>query len=177
MELYSDEMTTTVELLIIWHSRTGAARQLADAAHAGAQTVADELGDTRLRIRQVPAAEVHAPDLLQAQGYIFCAPENLGSLSGTMKECLDRNYYDILDHVAGRPYAIAIAAGTDGSGACRQLERVATGWRLHLAAPALIARNGAQLPEDILAPKTLSPEHQAAAHELGGTVAGLLLLA
>lgn len=169
-------MATSVILLIIWHSRTGAARQLAEAAQAGAHAVATEMSDDRLLVRLLRAEEVQADDLLQAQGYVFCAPENLGSLSGAMKECLDRTYYAVLDQIAGRPYGMAIAAGTDGAGACRQLERIATGWRLQLATPALIARNGAQHPADILAEKTLSAEHASAATELGGMVAGLLLL-
>ena len=56
-----------------------------------------------------------------------------------------------LDRIEGRPYAVIVAAGTDGSGAARQIERIATGWRLKEVAPALIVRNGAQTPEAILA--------------------------
>jgi len=164
-------------LLIAWHSRTGAARQLAEAAEAGALSASREMADERLVVRRLAADAVGANDLRAAHGYVFCAPENLGSLSGAMKECLDRNYYAVLDELAGRPYTLAIAAGTDGEGARRQFERVATGWRLALAAPALVARNGAQEPEDILAPKILAEEHREAAAELGATVAALLLLA
>ena len=35
--------------------------------------------------------------------------------------------YDALDRVNGRPYAAVIAAGTDGAGAARQLQRIARG--------------------------------------------------
>ena len=163
-------------LLIVWHSRTGAARQLSEAAEAGALAAAREMNDERLQVDRLEAEEVQPEHLLAAHGYVFCAPENLASLSGAMKEFFDRNYYPVLDQLAGRPYGLAIAAGTDGDNARRQTERIATGWRLELAIPALIAMNGAQSPEEILAPKTLAEEHRDKAAEIGGTVAALLLL-
>lgn len=163
-------------LLIVWHSRTGAARQLADAAADGARDVLRELDATdQLTLRSLPAQEAQAHDLLQADAYLFCAPENLGSLSGAMKEFFDRCYYDVLDHLNGRPYALAISAGSDGQGAVRQTERICTGWRLRSVAPAHIAHTDAQTPEAILAVKTLSPAQLEAARTLGGTLAALLV--
>ena len=47
-----------------------------------------------------------------------------------MKDFFDRIYYGVLDRVNGRPYAVIIAAGTDGEGAARQIQRIATGLRL-----------------------------------------------
>lgn len=167
---------TCRRLLILWHSRTGAARQLADAAAHGARQVAHDLADSRLRVQCCNATAVTLDDWLRADGYLFCAPENLGSLSGAMKECFDQAYYALEGRIEGRPYALAIAAGTDGEGARRQVERIVTGWRLQAIAPALIARNGAQQRDQILAPKRLSAEHADAAAELGGTLAGWLLL-
>lgn len=168
--------TSPPRLLIVWHSRTGAARQLSEAAETGAREAAREM-DEPLQIERLAAADATPEHLRQAHGYVFCAPENLASLSGAMKEFFDRNYYEVLEQLAGRPYGLAIAAGTDGDNARRQLERIATGWRLELATPALIAKNGAQEPADILAPKILADEHRAQATEIGGTVAALLLLA
>lgn len=162
-------------LLIVWHSRTGAARQMAEAAAAGAREVVQEM-QGKLDIRILQAEQAQPQDLLSAQGYLFAAPENLGSVSGEMKAFFDRNYYAVLDQLAGRPYALLIAAGTDGTGAQRQIERIATGWRLRLIAPALVARNGAQTPEAILAPKTISPEVRADCSEMGGLLAATLLL-
>jgi len=181
-------------LLIVWHSRTGAAQAMAQAAAAGARdvaawAVADEDQDAAvdaevqltLDIVMLPAAEVQAADLLQSDGYLFCAPENLGTLSGAMKECFDRCYYGVLDAegvspIGGRPYGLMISAGTDGTGAARQAERICTGWRLSLAAAPLIARNGAQFPAQILTPKTVAPEVLEDCKELGGLLAGLLLI-
>ncbi len=163
-------------LLIVWHSRTGAARQLAEAAARGAREVADELeAGEQLRVALKPADQAQAADLLAAQAYMFCAPENLAALSGAMKEFFDRNYYAVLDQLNGRPYALAVSAGSDGSNAVRQAERICTGWRLNAIAPALIVNTSAQSPEKILATKTLGQAELEAAATLGGTLAALLL--
>jgi hypothetical protein len=69
---------------------------------------------------------------------------------------------------------VLICAGSDGTGAARQVERIATGLRLKRIAPALIVITHAQSPEDILAPKTISAEDLARCAEVGaGLAAGL----
>lgn len=164
------------QLLIIWHSRTGAAQQMALAAEAGALAIATELeAGSHLLIRRCAAASVEANDLLAADGLIFAAPENLGALSGAMKECLDHNYYPVLDRLNGRPYAAIITAGSDGAGAQRQLERICTGWRLTQVAPTLIVPMAAQTPEAILAPKIVPREWLERGATIGGTLAALLI--
>ena len=135
-------------LLIVWHSRTGAARAMAEAARAGAR----EEGEVRL----IAADDAQPGDLLAADGYIFACPENLAAMSGAMKEFFDRCYYPLLGRIEGRAYATLIAAGSDGSGAQRQLDRIATGWRLRRVAEPLIVGTAAQTAEAILAPKTLA---------------------
>lgn len=164
------------QLTIIWHSRTGAAQQMAQAAAHGAQAIAEELqAGAGFVLRVVSAPEAGTADLLAADGLILAAPENLGSLSGAMKECLDRLYYPLLDRLNGRPYAAIITAGSDGQGAQRQLERICQGWRLAPAAPTLIVPMHAQTPEAILAPKTVPPGWLEQGATLGGTLAALIL--
>jgi NAD(P)H-dependent FMN reductase len=162
-------------LLIVWHSRTGAARAMADALAAGAEETAGAL-EQGLDIDLRRAAATDPGHVLAAQGYLFCAPENLASLSGEMKEFFDRCYYAVLDRIGGRPFGVAISAGTDGSGAVRQVQRICTGWRLHEATPPLIVRNGAQSPEQILADKSLPEDASGRCRELGGLLAALLLI-
>lgn len=165
------------QLLIVWHSRTGAARQMAEAAARGARAAADQLEQASdLRVLLQRAADTQADALLASQAYLFCAPENLASLSGEMKEFFDRNYYAVLDRIQGLPYACAISAGSDGAGAARQVERICTGWRLNLLAPPLIVNMGAQTAQQILAPKTVASADIAKCEELGGLLAATLLL-
>ena len=154
-------------LLIVWHSRTGGAIAMAQAAAAAA---------SEITIRLLPAAEATPPDILAAHGYIFAAPENLAGLSGPMKDFFDRCYYPVLDRIAGRPYAAMICAGSDGTGALRQLTRITTGWRLRAIAEPIIIITHAQTPEAIAAPKIISPTDLARCADLGaGFAAGLAI--
>jgi hypothetical protein len=155
-------------LLILWHSRTGAARALAEAAAAGASA------ESPVRVL---AAEAAGPDdFLAARGYLFAAPENLGTMSGVMKELFDRCYYPLLGRIEGRAYATMIAAGSDGSGAERQIDRIVTGWRLRRVAEGLIVNLRADTPELILAPKTIAADRLAKCHELGQALAAGLAM-
>src|SRR5487761_720653 len=92
-------------------------------------------------------------------------------MSGSMEDFFDRTYYAVLDRIQGRPYAILVCAGSDGSNAARQIERIATGWRLRAIAPPLIVCTQAQTPERILAPKTIGPGDLARCQELGSALA------
>lgn len=148
-------------LLIAWHSRTGAAEAMARAAWEGANR----------RAALLRADRVEPGDLLDAGGYLFVCPENLAAMTGLMKEMFDRCYYPVLGRIEGRPYATAIAAGSDGEGAQRQIDRIATGWRLRRVAEPLIVNLAAQAPDEILAPKQVPPRDLEACRLLGGALA------
>ncbi|PAL21697.1 flavodoxin [Sphingopyxis sp. GW247-27LB] len=154
-------MAADCKLLIIWHSRTGGSEALARAAAEGA-------GEAGVLI----AADAATPaDLLAATGYLFVGPENLAALSGAMKEMFDRCYYPCLGRIEGRAYATIICAGSDGENAQRQLDRIATGWRLRRVADPVIVNTAAQTPEAILAPKTIPATRLAEARDLGAALA------
>ena len=154
-------MTETPTLLIAWHSRTGGSEALARAAVEGAGAAA----------RLVGAEDVTPEMLLAASGYLFIGPENLAALSGAMKEMFDRCYYPCLGKLEGRPYATIICAGSDGANAQRQLDRIATGWRLKRVAEGVIVNTAAQTPEAILAPKTVPADRLSEARDLGAALA------
>jgi multimeric flavodoxin WrbA len=152
-------------LLVVYHSMTGAAEQLAQAAAEGAAV------EPEVEVRLLRAPQATSEDVLAADGYLFVTPENLATMAGLMKDFFDRVYYDALDQVNGRPYAALVAAGTDGAGAARQIQRIATGLRLKETAPPTIVRNGAQTPEQIRAMKVVPHADLAAARELGAALA------
>lgn len=148
-------------VLIIWHSRTGASEALAQAVADGAG------GAAMLRA----ADRVQAAEMLAAAAYIFVGPENLGALSGAMKEMLDRLYYPCLGQIEGRAYVSIMAAGSDGTGAVRQLDRILTGWRLRRVVEPMIVNLAAQTPEQILADKSVPADRLAEAREMGAAMA------
>jgi multimeric flavodoxin WrbA len=155
------------KLLIVWHSMTGGSEALARAALAGAAEV---------EARLLHAADATADDMLGADGYLFLFPENLAAISGVMKAFFDRCYYPCLGRIEGRPYALIVCAGSDGSNAVRQAERIATGWRLKKVADSMIVCTHAQTPEAILAPKTIAKEELQKARETGAALAAGLAM-
>ncbi len=132
-----------------------------------AQAAYDAAGEGAVLIR---ARDVSGEQLVGAHGYLFVCPENLASMTGEMKEMFDRCYYPLLGQIEGRPYATAIAAGSDGRGAQAQIDRIVTGWRLRRVADPLIVNLAGQTPEEILAEKTVASEDLEACRELGAAM-------
>ena len=155
-------------LLVVYHSRTGGSRQMAEAAVEAARAE----GPVVLRT----APEAGPEDLLAAAGYLFCAPENLAALSGPMKDFFDRCYYPVLGRIEGRAYAQMICAGSDGENAVRQVARIAQGWRLRAVQEPLIVNTRAQTPESILAEKVIPEVELDRCREVGAALgAGLAM--
>ena len=152
-------------LLIVFHSLTGGTRQMAEAAARGAAA------QSGVQVRLLRASDAQPGDVLAADGYICATPENLAAIAGLMKDFFDRTYYPALERINGRPYAILICAGSDGQNAARQVERIATGWRLRAVAEPLIICTHAQTPEAILAPKVIGPDDLGRCEELGAALA------
>lgn len=122
------------QLLIIYHTQSGSTRLMANAVYEGAKTV--EGVEVTLR----RAMDACAEDLLATDGVIFGTPENLGYLSGGLKDFFDRTFYAMPEEGIHLPYAAFISAGNDGSGAERQLQRIVKGYRLKAVAESVIER-------------------------------------
>jgi multimeric flavodoxin WrbA len=157
-------------LLIVFHTMTGGAGQMAHAVERGASS------EPNVKVRLLRAAEAHGSDVVQADGYVFVTPENLASMAGMMKDFFDRTYYAALDRIAGRPYATLICAGSDGTNAVRQIERICNGWRLKCVCEPIIVCTHAQTPEAILAPKTIAENELRRCEETGAAMAAGLAL-
>jgi multimeric flavodoxin WrbA len=159
-------------LLIVYQSRTGGTEQMALAARRGAERAEG------LQVRLLQARDAGPDDLLCAQAYLFATPENLAAIAGVMKDFFDRCYYPVLGQINARPYGLLVCAGSDGSNAVRQVERIATGWRLRKVAESLIVCTHAQTPEAIQANKTITDYDLQSCEDIGealgqGLVMGL----
>lgn len=113
-------------LLIVFHSQSGSTRQMADAVIAGASD--ESIEGVELRTRE--ALDAGPEDLLWCDGFLLGSPENFGYMSGAMKTFLDRSYYPCEGKVDGKPYALFIRGGNDGSGALTSLRRILTGLKV-----------------------------------------------
>ena len=138
-------------------------------AEATAMAAMEEV-DTVLKA----ARNAQPADLFDANGYIFCVPENLASMAGVMKDFFDRCYYPVLGCIEGRPYAQMVCAGSDGANAARQIARIAQGWRLREVQEPIIVCTHAQTTEEILAEKLITERDLGRCRDLGAAMgAGL----
>ena len=124
------------KLLIVFHTQSGTTSQMADAVIRGASS--EDVSAVTVRVRS--ALEADAEDLLWADGFILGTPENFGYMSGAMKYFLDRVYYSCEGRINGKPYALFVRAGNDGTGAIRSMRRILMGLAVReVQEPVLIA--------------------------------------
>ena len=97
---------------------------LGDTASLGLRLNGDVDG---VDVQALPALEAGPDDLLSADAFILGTPENFGYMSGAMKYFLDRVYYPCEGKLAGRPWAMFVRAGNDGTGAIASIRRILTG--------------------------------------------------
>ncbi|MDG1081252.1 MAG: NAD(P)H-dependent oxidoreductase [Porticoccaceae bacterium] len=121
-------------LLIIYHTQSGNTGQMAEAVMRGSTQEADV--ETRL----LNAFDADLKDLRWADGLLFGTPENFGTMSGALKDFFDRTYYPAEPFQLNLPYALFISAGNDGSGAVREIDRIAIGYPLRKINEPLIAK-------------------------------------
>ena len=140
-------------LLIVYHTGGVKTAQMAEAVERGAMT------ESGVRVVMKRCAEAGAEDVLAADGLILGTPENFGYMSGMMKDFLERIFYPCEGKIAGRPWALFVGAGQDGSGAVSSVERIVTGLRLKKTA------------DPVVVVKELKPEQVTALEELGAAMA------
>jgi multimeric flavodoxin WrbA len=93
-----------------------------------------------VEVRAVRALDADAGDLQWADAFILGTPENFGYMSGAMKYFLDRVYYPCEGKLNGRPWALFVRAGNDGSGAISSVRRILKGLAVReVQDPVLIA--------------------------------------
>lgn len=118
-----ENMSSANHLLIVYHSQSGSTSKMAEAVIRGANSDAVD----NVEVRACTALEADADDLLWCDAFILGTPENFGYMSGAMKYFLDRVFYPCEGRVDGKPYALFIRAGNDGTGAVSSIHRILAG--------------------------------------------------
>ncbi len=131
---YAETMANNKTLLIVAHVPSPNTRLLAEKATAGARHPDIEAVTT---LCQNPF-ETTPDDVLACDGIIMGTTENLGYMSGALKDFFDRIYYPCLEEKQGLPCALYIRAGRDGTGTKRAVESIVTGLKWNWVRPPLI---------------------------------------
>ena len=123
-------------LLIVAHVPSPNTLALRDAVVRGAEHPDIE----NVAVRALTPFEAEPDDVLNAQAVILGTTENLGYMSGALKDFFDRIYYPCLEKTQGLPYALYIRAGHDGTGTRRGVETIVTGLRWRAVNEPLLCR-------------------------------------
>jgi len=124
------------QLLIVAHIPSENTRRLRDAVAEGAADPA--VDEVTLTVRT--PFEAGPDDVMQADGIILGTTENLGYMSGALKDFFDRTYYAVLEQKQGLPFALYVRAGHDGTGTCRAVDTIITGLRWNAIQDHLVLR-------------------------------------
>jgi hypothetical protein len=123
-------------LLVVAHAPSPNTAQLRDAVLRGA--CAPEIGNVEVVDKR--PLEAGPEDVLAAQAVILGTTENLGYMSGALKDFFDRSYNPLLEKTQGLPCALYIRAGSDGTGTRRGVETILTGLRWRSVQEPLICK-------------------------------------
>ncbi len=127
---------TRRRLLIVAHAPSPNTRKLRDAVVGGARSPDIE----NVEVMSLSPFEAGPEDVTAAQGIILGTTENLGYMSGALKDFFDRIYYPCSERTEGLPYALYIRAGHDGTGTRRGVETIVTGLRWRAVQEPLVCR-------------------------------------
>lgn len=123
-------------LLLVAHAPSDNTERMMQAILRGASAQKDP----GLRVHHRPALEAGPQDVLDADAVILATTENLGYMSGALKDFFDRSYYPLLERTHGRPYALCVRAGHDGTGTCRAVQSIINGLKWRAVAEPLVCR-------------------------------------
>jgi multimeric flavodoxin WrbA len=118
-------MTEARQLLVVAHTPSPNTKRMAEAVLRGARHEDIE----NVTAQHLPPLEAGPDDVMATDAIILGTTENLGYMSGALKDFFDRIYYPCLEQTQALPFASFIRAGKDGTGTIRAIDTITTGLR------------------------------------------------
>ncbi|MET0931128.1 MAG: flavodoxin family protein [Aeromicrobium sp.] len=157
-------------LLIVHHSPTGSTQRLTDAVVGG--TNDDAIQGVEVVVR--PALEAMRDDVLAADAFLLGTSANFGYMSGAVKHFFDSFFLEMGGALSDdgsaagasggrKPYGLWVHGRYDATGAVRSVQSIVGALPWQQAAPVL------EVMGDV------TDDDLRAAHELGATLAALLM--
>ncbi len=128
------------KLLIVAHAPSPNTLKLRDAAARGA--CHDDIENVSVTVKA--PLDAGPEDVMTCDAILLGTTENLGYMSGALKDFFDRSYYSVLEEKQGLPCALYIRAGHDGTGTRRAVETIVTGLRWNWVQDPLVLKGAWQ---------------------------------
>ena len=127
-------------LLIVAHAPSPNTLRLRESVEKGARNPDIEAVEVVVKA----PLEAGPEDVLACDAIILGTTENLGYMSGALKDFFDRSYSPCLERTQGLPFTFYIRAGHDGTGTRRAIDSITTGLRWKLIQEPLLCRGDYQ---------------------------------
>jgi multimeric flavodoxin WrbA len=121
-----------VEVFILYYTRGGRTKAMADALAAGAEDVEG----TTAKVKRVDYAT--AADFIDCDAVAFGSPNYFSYMAGLMKDFFDRNL-GVREKVTGKPAAAFTSGGGSSDTALQSLERMINSFRLEKATDGVVS--------------------------------------
>lgn len=122
-----------VEVLVLYYSRSGRTKALADAIADGVKSVE---GAT-VKVKRVDFATVN--DFISCDAVAFGSPNYFSYMAGVMKDFFDRAL-SIREKVAGKPSVAFTSGGGASNSALLSLEKMISSFRLEKVVDGLVSQ-------------------------------------
>ncbi|KAB1502720.1 NAD(P)H-dependent oxidoreductase [Corynebacterium sp. 320] len=137
-------MTSTRTILVIHHSPTPTARDVADTVLTAVRDAAETINTSsdfdvhvdvveRTPLEGMPEKEL-AEELVAADAVIFGTTANFGYISGALKHYFDVVFVQAHERTEGKPASWWIRGGYDTTGAAKAMRTLTTGFSVDVAA-------------------------------------------
>ena len=125
-----------VEVLVLYYSRTGRTKALADAVSKGIESIEG----ASARVKRIDYATVN--DFISCDAVAFGSPNYFSYMAGLMKDFFDKAL-SIREKVAGKPSAAFTSGGGPSNTALLSLERMISSFRLEKVADGVVSQGEA----------------------------------